>query len=226
VTGNPNFGLPYWDWAEDGELSGAAQLTGLIWSHVGPPRGNITTGPFGQLRIRLVADPFDVRVFVVPARPIRREAGLNEAAPTLPNGADQTDSLRDDTYDRPNWDRATNSYRNKLEGWRDARTPPRRPPRMHNRVHVFIGGSMEPASSPNDPVFLLNHCNVDRQWEAWLTQRGRTYVPVAGRVLPDTAPTTPCSRSCGPQCGPTRCWTLRRRPSTGTATTPCLFETG
>jgi tyrosinase len=184
VTGNTDFGLPYWDWAEDGELSGAAQLTAPIWSHIGPPRGNVTTGPFGQLRIRLVADPFDERIFVVPARPIRREAGLNGAAPTLPSRADQTDSLDDDTYDRSNWDRAANSFRNKLEGWRDARTPPRQPPRMHNRVHVFMGGSMEPASSPNDPVFFLNHCNVDRQWEAWLTQNGRTYVPAAGQGPP------------------------------------------
>jgi tyrosinase len=30
-------------------------------------------------------------------------------------------------------------------------------------------------------VFFLNHCNVDRIWEAWLTQRGRTYVPGAGQ---------------------------------------------
>ena len=34
---------------------------------------------------------------------------------------------------------------------------------------------MLPSTSPNDPVFFLNHCNVDRLWEAWLTQHGRTY---------------------------------------------------
>ena len=36
---------------------------------------------------------------------------------------------------------------------------------------------MLPSSSPNDPVFYLNHCNVDRLWEAWLTQHGRSYAP-------------------------------------------------
>ena len=36
---------------------------------------------------------------------------------------------------------------------------------------------MEPSSSPNDPVFYLNHCNVDRIWESWLTTHGRTYLP-------------------------------------------------
>ena len=36
---------------------------------------------------------------------------------------------------------------------------------------------MSPSTSPNDPVFYLNHCNVDRIWEAWLTRHGRTYLP-------------------------------------------------
>jgi len=44
-------------------------------------------------------------------------------------------------------------------------------------VHVWVGGDMSPASSPNDPVFFLNHCNVDRIWEAWMQQHGRVYVP-------------------------------------------------
>ena len=29
----------------------------------------------------------------------------------------------------------------------------------------------------NDPVFFLNHCNIDRVWEAWMQQHGRVYVP-------------------------------------------------
>jgi tyrosinase len=36
---------------------------------------------------------------------------------------------------------------------------------------------MLPSSSPNDPVFYINHCNVDRIWEAWLTKHGRSYLP-------------------------------------------------
>lgn len=184
VTGDASFGLPYWDWAEDGQLSPDDQLTAAIWSRVGPPQGQITTGPMGQLRVRLVTNPFDNRLYVVPARPIRRDAGRDTVAPALPNRADQTRTLGDGTYDRPNWDMTPSSFRNKLEGWRDAQSPPRQPPRMHNRVHVFVGGSMGPASSPNDPIFFLNHCNVDRVWEAWLTQRGRTYVPGAGQGPP------------------------------------------
>ena len=40
-------------------------------------------------------------------------------------------------------------------------------PAMHNRVHVWVGGGMAPGSSPNDPVFFLNHCFVDKIWHDW-----------------------------------------------------------
>lgn len=36
---------------------------------------------------------------------------------------------------------------------------------------------MGPGTSPNDPVFFLNHVNVDRIWEAWMAQHGRAYSP-------------------------------------------------
>jgi tyrosinase len=37
---------------------------------------------------------------------------------------------------------------------------------------------MSPASSPNDPVFFLNHCNVDRLWAAWQQNHGNApYLP-------------------------------------------------
>jgi len=35
-----------------------------------------------------------------------------------------------------------------------------------------------PGTSPNDPVFYLNHCNVDRVWEAWMVHNGRSYLPI------------------------------------------------
>ena len=76
-------------------------------------------------------------------------------------------------YDMPPWSRNVNSgHRNRLEGWIDG-------PQLHNRVHVWIGGDMAPGTSPNDPAFFLNHCNVDRIWEAWMSDRGRDYRPAA-----------------------------------------------
>jgi tyrosinase len=53
---------------------------------------------------------------------------------------------------------------------------------LHNRVHVWVGGDMGPGTSPNDPVFYLNHCNTDRIWEAWVQQHGRVYRPTVSDV--------------------------------------------
>ena len=39
---------------------------------------------------------------------------------------------------------------------------------------------MLPSTSPNDPIFFMNHCNVDRIWEAWMQKPGgpgRVYAP-------------------------------------------------
>jgi tyrosinase len=38
---------------------------------------------------------------------------------------------------------------------------------VHNLVHVWVGGSAATLSSPNDPIFFLLHCNVDRLWAIW-----------------------------------------------------------
>jgi len=39
----------------------------------------------------------------------------------------------------------------------------------HNRVHNQVGGSMgEVPTAPEDPIFWLHHCNVDRLWSAWV----------------------------------------------------------
>jgi len=48
-------------------------------------------------------------------------------------------------------------------------------------VHVWVGGSMGPMSSPNDPVFFLHHCNVDRLWAQWWSDDPkRPYLPADG----------------------------------------------
>ena len=38
---------------------------------------------------------------------------------------------------------------------------------LHNRVHLWVGGNMAPMTSPNDPVFFLHHCFVDKAWADW-----------------------------------------------------------
>ena len=52
--------------------------------------------------------------------------------------------------------------------------------RTHNSMHGWIGGTLgNPRFSPMDPIFLLNHANVDRLWAKWQDDRhsGAEYYP-------------------------------------------------
>ena len=79
---------------------------------------------------------------------------------TLPALIDVYNAFSFDFFDTPYWDVFSRGFSNALEGWING-------PQLHNRVHVWIGGSMLINTSPNDPVFFLNHCNVDRIWALW-----------------------------------------------------------
>jgi tyrosinase len=62
-------------------------------------------------------------------------------------------ALAVNVYDASPWNRSSagaSSFRNMAEGWPSG-------PKMHNQVHVWVGESMSPDTSPNDPVFFLNH---------------------------------------------------------------------
>ena len=116
-------------------------------------------------------------------RGLRRQLGSSvQGLPSpnsLPRRAHTATALKLNVYDAAPWSVNSDGFRNLLEGWQQNQQVP--PPSLHNRVHVFIGGDMAPSSSPNDPVFYLNHCNVDRIWEAWMQAspqgHGRIYVP-------------------------------------------------
>jgi len=69
----------------------------------------------------------------------------------------------------------TGSMRNFVEGFTG--------PGMHNNVHMWTGGSMAPGTSPNDPVFFLHHCNIDRLWALWQFRHpGQNYPLLVPRV--------------------------------------------
>ena len=177
VLNDASVGLPYWDWAADGELSPAQQLQSPLWSNngIGGQGNPVTTGPFAfnaadpaSWRVRIDVD-FNGRLRTTD-RGLRRSLGHGVA--TLPTKNQVAAALNRPTYDAAPWGVTSSSFRNRLEGWRPATG-------LHNRVHVWIGGDMGPSSSPNDPVFYLNHCNVDRIWEAWMAdpRHGRVYLP-------------------------------------------------
>lgn len=172
---DPDFGLPYWDWAEDGELPVVNQWQTPLWSptHLGESRGSVQSGPIGSMRVRLFQDPFTGNLLSVNPRRLQRQAGLDQRNRALPTQGDVRAARADVDYDRAPWSQSAMGHRNRLEGWING-------PQLHNLIHVWIGGDMSPGTSPNDPVFFLNHCNVDRIWEAWMANEGRKYRPLAG----------------------------------------------
>src|SRR5258706_3813290 len=192
VLGNDaTFGLPYWDWASDGELPPASQRNSPFWATncMGSDGSPITTGPFAfdandakSWRVRLVAS---VNGQLVQAdRGLRRKLGARvhglPGPNALPRKSHTTAVLANKTYDDSPWGVLSRGFRNLVEG---CQSHPQIPsPSLHNRVHVFVGGDMSPSTSPNDPVFYLNHCNVDRIWEAWMQPApkgvGRAYAPI------------------------------------------------
>jgi len=182
VTGNASTALPYWDWAVDGGRHPADQASSALWQAdaLGEPSGDVVSGKLAGLRVRLQG--YGTQLWSVDPRPLRRDATGDIA--TLPTTGDVRWALGDPAdgdFDRSQWDAGSDTFRNRVEGWLDPAPTGGRPlPQLHNRVHVWVGGDMAPGSSPNDPVFYLNHCNVDRIWEAWMARHGRSYRPVAG----------------------------------------------
>jgi tyrosinase len=157
---DPSVEIPYWPW----ENEGAGWRTAPIWNRVGgngdPNQGNrITTGPFASWTSII----FDNATgsFVPRAGIIRQFRNVAMPSPTA----------RPTRYDVSPWSESsstTASFRAFIES-------------AHDTVHVNIGGDMGVATSPNDPIFWLHHCNVDRLWARWQSRWGlQNYQPTAG----------------------------------------------
>ena len=163
VLDDPTFGLPYWDSAAD-QSSGKPWTQWSIWGEDfmggngdSTQKDGVTTGPFRIGQWTTIDDPAPGVV-----GNLQRTFGVEEQ--NLPTPPDVARALRQTPYDAWPWNLGSSTgFRNFVEGW----VPPASAPNMHNQVHVWVGGSMVPPSSPNDPVFFLHHANTDRLWSIW-----------------------------------------------------------
>jgi tyrosinase len=224
--------LPYWNWTQD-QASGSPE-TAPVWGNdlMGPdgtpsadpsiqrPQDAVTAGPFTQAPTDPSIVPWttvvDPQLGPVSGEPwLTRALGRTPPSvtgmpglPTLPTPDDERAALNVTPYDSAPWDlfsgdgstpsRRTPSFRNFLEGWIG--------PGLHNAAHMWVGGSMMPPTSPNEPVFFLHHANIDRIWanwqRKWLNSGLGDYLPVSGGptghnltdgMFPFGAPFTPQS---------------------------------
>jgi tyrosinase len=169
AVNDTNFRIPYWDWSADADLPNPS--TSPIWDNANLGR---FVGANWRVRLAMNASTGDLQ-FV--DRQLQRNLG---AGGGLPTRQQVRAAVRDQTvYDQtPFSSSSPGGARNHVEGWIGSA-------RIHNNVHVWVSGDMRLSSSPNDPVFFLHHCNVDRIWAAWQEKHPTLpYVPDA------TAPAT------------------------------------
>ncbi|GAA2151946.1 tyrosinase family protein [Kitasatospora kazusensis] len=160
---NPDVTLPYWDWTADRTPTASLWGSDFLGGDGRRSDGQVTTGAFafsgGKWPLKVSPDN---RTF------LRRAMGRGVAE--LPTRAEVNSVLALPDYDAAPWNGSSEGFRNNLEGWRGVN--------LHNRVHVWVGGLMLTGMSPNDPVFWLHHCFVDKLWAEWQSRHpGQGYLP-------------------------------------------------
>jgi tyrosinase len=163
--------LPYWNWTEDV----ADPANSPIWSDkflggngVENDHWRVADGPFAYSKGNWPVPAYPEEGYPEPG--LKRQFGVY--TDSLPNNDDLLLALRESLYDTPPYNSSpfTLGFRNRLEGWITQRGDSRvRTPgtQLHNRVHVWVGGNMILMTSPDDPVFFLHHCFIDKIWADW-----------------------------------------------------------
>jgi tyrosinase len=163
---DPAVNLPYWDWTVDRSTTAAPFTADFMGGNGSGGNGPVTTGPFAG------STNWPIRVSSTTSTSLRRAMG----GATLPSGTQVSTVLGYSTYDAAPWGTSTSTgMRNRMEGFLS--------PGLHNAVHVWVGGHMGQQDSPNDPVFFLHHCNIDRLWSQWQARWGfdtSRYLPGGG----------------------------------------------
>ncbi|MEU6862279.1 tyrosinase family protein [Streptomyces sp. NPDC046876] len=162
-----NVTLPYWDWTVDRSPTSSLWAADFLGGTSLARDGQVLDGPFA-----FSGGKWAITVGVDRRTYLRRTLGAGGTQ--LPTKADVDAVLAMPVYDAAPWNSSSNSFRNHLEGWRGVN--------VHNRVHVWIGGQMASAASPNDPAFWLHHAFIDKLWAEWQRRNPKsTYLP-AGRT--------------------------------------------
>ena len=191
--------VPYWDWTKDQSTD---PKVNHLWRDYflggdGNPEEHqfVSSGPFAYWPL-----PWG-------AKALRLSRKLGNSS-SLPTASQMEDALHIVPFDLPSYrsNRTLNpiaTFRKTLDGsvplpwWPESTAG-----YMHNRVHgwvcafsvfghsavlitVQVGGEMSTTASPNDPLFFLHHCYVDKMWTKWieLHPEEEPYLPLTGGPL-------------------------------------------
>ena len=195
---DPTFALPYWDWTNEDKLWDLIGRSDCgIFSADNETEEAPVNGPFASwdticTNVEDIVCDEDNQV----CNPTQNFDKINRCIGgiqemqcwvdrTLPSIREINEALTEHSYDVSPYstDESQGGFRNALEGFKKFPSIVRnenacdhtnwtfRTTELHNRVHLYIGGTMlsVPMAS-NDPVFFLHHCNIDRLYEEWLDQ--------------------------------------------------------
>ena len=170
---DPSVSIPYWDWTRQRALDGPPWTEDFMGGDGVGPDNRVATGPFahpahgsgevGNWSITVMEDMGGMPMTHFLTRTLGRPA-------SLPTAREVSAILKVVPFDAEPWNFNTRKgFRSRLEM------------NPHNGVHIWVGGNMTMASSPNDPVFWLHHCQVDRLWARWQRLHSNTpYLPRTG----------------------------------------------
>ena len=167
VSGNPDLGVPYWNWPSGD--AGASMWDDNLLGGDGDTNGIVRSGPFraGQWEVVNSSGNF--------TGPLTRGFGRSVGGAALPTNNEIQTLLQHTPYDSAPWRRTSQpGFRAQLEGGAGSVG-------FHNFGHGWVGGSMLVMTSPNDPIFFFHHCMVDKLWHEWQQLfPSQSYLPVTG----------------------------------------------
>jgi len=171
--------IPYWDWTVDNAVTSSLWHADFLGGNGSGVNHAVTDGQFagaaGRWPITVKDDP-GARDFLT------RQLGARSDARRLPSAARQSQVLALTPYDTAPWEDMLRDPQNPGQwgGFRIGLEVP-----LHNLVHRWVGGNMLDMSSPNDPIFWLHHCNIDRLWAVWQFAHPMIagYLPATGGPL-------------------------------------------
>ena len=146
---DPDVSLPYWDWTDHADTRDVLFTDAFMGPDGGPNGiggGALVSGHFSEAGGWLVVPELHVSSWGGGSS---GTSLIREMQPVsnLPRQEDVDLALNQTSY---------------TGFWPTLESSP-----LHNWGHIWVGGTMLMMSSPNDPIFFLHHCNVDRIWAQW-----------------------------------------------------------
>ena len=182
VSGDPTFSLPYVNEYSETDIIKTVDLLGGDGIEENECNVESAVGRNCSCYLSMIS-VFSTWQEIGPSgtlgRYLSRALGCSNTAPNPPSGAAFDYAIKQNIYSEWPWNNSKNltTFSNLLEGYAigessEDRTEPASdtsPRDTHNRLHVYIGGTMyNVQTAASDPFFWLHHAFIDWMLEKWM----------------------------------------------------------